>query len=244
MTYSLRVFVFLFITVCVSSTCGHALGTKPPIDILSAGWQFYDNPTTLDAPGTIFRIDSNKKKFTVHIYNLPIITGDEVYAERTESVKTKSGIFAKFIGLKNIPDIGFGTGSNKSIAFSIKDVKREVTTDQAVNNILKDLWSKIEYKTDNRYYIIRETKSATQIKFIVNNDILADFGGEKSFTKYISGRVDLKYEKKGDLILNQELPKRMRVLYLVDEILIQPSLSGKPPEATLVPVNDVLVWTD
>src|ERR1051325_9173709 len=86
-----------------------------PTGALPRGWQFYSNPTTLEAPGTIFRIDPNKQRYIVESLPVNISAGEEAVGKVEESITADTNVVARFLGLANIEA---GVGAQKTEHFT------------------------------------------------------------------------------------------------------------------------------
>jgi hypothetical protein len=75
------------------------------------------------------------------------------------------------------------------------------------------------------------------------NIIAHSMGGlDARHTELANARADLAYESKGQFLLSQKLPERMRVMFLAEEIVMDSSLAGEPPEFATIEVTKPIVW--
>ena len=69
-----------------------------PAALLEPGWQFYPRPTSLEPPGTVFRIDKEGRRFAVTEIPTAITTGSEAFGAQSVAIRTNARMLAKFIG--------------------------------------------------------------------------------------------------------------------------------------------------
>jgi hypothetical protein len=122
------------------------------------------------------------------------------------------------------------------------DVQREVTTDLAIAELLDEFRSKVEYRRDNRYFIIRESRSALAVRYSLSNEILNSLQGTAGLERLVKGDAGLSYEKRGSYKLDQKLPTRMRVMFLAEELVPAKGITGDRPRFETMPVTEPLVW--
>jgi len=214
----------------------------PPIVVLPPGWQFYSKPTTLEPPGTVFRIDSDKKRYIVDVLKIKTQKGEEVFGKLRRGIEANAGILVRFLGLK---DVGVSSGAKKSeqLVLELQDLVREVSTDVDLDKTLKPFLGRLDYKIDNRYFIIREATTVKEINFQLTQDQVNDLGGWASLKKVLSLRGKLFYSKQGRYVLQERFDKPMRVMFLPDEIkIVSSKLGGAGPELGRVRVENVLEW--
>ena len=72
--------------------------TTAPAALLEPGWQFYTRPTSLEPPGTVFRIDKEGRRFAVAEIPTEKTTGTEAFGTTSMAIRTNTQILPKFIG--------------------------------------------------------------------------------------------------------------------------------------------------
>lgn len=210
---------------------------------LPEGWQFYDKPTTLEPPGTVFRIDRDNKRYIVDHLKIGSRKGEEAFGRIQRSIVAKASIIASFLGLTNLSLSG-EAGKNEQVVFEMQNLMREYLTDMDIDPVIKPFLEELDYRVKNKYYIIRDATSANEIDFQLSNNQVFSLGGEASLNEAISVKGEIVSAKKGGLyILQQKFDKPMRIMFLPEEIKpISAGLGGKGPELGLVPVKGVLDW--
>jgi hypothetical protein len=231
--------VVVLLSVYVMSPKRH----EGPGTLLDPGWQFYSKPTTLEPPGTVFRIDSADRRFVVDVIATPITIGGELFPKSEQTIQTSASALSRFIGKDPKASLSQKGTRVDTLQFEMLEVQREMTTDADIARILKEFRSRVEYRPDNRYYLIREARSAKELHYTLSEDLVNRLGGSAAVSALASGSAGLSYQKHQRDVLSQVLPERMRVMFLADQIVPgSASLSGDLPEFTTAPVTRPLAW--
>lgn len=216
--------------------------TTAPAALLEPGWQFYTRPTSLEPPGTVFRIDKEGRRFAVAEIPTEKTTGTEAFGATSMAIRTNARMLAKFIGGR--ADVAAGQEGNRleTLEFEMFDVEKEVTTDVAILQLLTEFRSRVEYKPENRYFVIREARSALGVRYSLSEQLVNALHGAAGLSQLVKGDSGLSYEKKESYVLNQKLPTRMRVMFLAEEVVPTNALLGDKPQFETTPVTEPLVW--
>lgn len=217
---------------------------KRPDDMLPAGWQFFSRPTNLEPPGTVFRIDSDGRRFIVERLKPDIDRGPEPGAAKQQSIEARLGMLARLLGLKSA-SVGIGTGTARALQFEITDPVRESTSDAAMDQVLKPFIAAMEFRVNNRYYVIRESRSATAMKFVLSDEQLGQIGGKAAVTAVGASGLTLSAKQTGISDLTQAFPQRLSVMFLPEEITaVRAGLAAGESELGRVPVTTALNWVE
>ncbi len=215
---------------------------KRPINMLPRGWQFYSRPNNLETPGTIFRIDSKGVKYIVsrlapEIYNTP-----EPGTSKVEKTDTKVGILARLLGLE--PVSAKVSGSKvKTLEFEIVEPIRNSTYDIQIDKVLYPFLQTMEYKAKNKYYIIRESRSAIAMKFRLSDSLLGELGGAATITEVARADLKISAKQEGFNELCQDFPERLGVMFLPEEIApVRQGLAAGGTELGRLQVKSLLEW--
>ena len=100
------------------------------------GWQFYARPTSLEPPGTIFRIDNQGLRFLVTEIKPQITMGTEAFGTQSVAVRTNARILARFVGGRTEAMAGQQGERLETLEFEMFDVQKEATTDMAILELL------------------------------------------------------------------------------------------------------------
>ena len=215
---------------------------RKPADILEEGWQLYAKPTTLEPVGTLFRIDDKGHRFLVDQVDIKSQTGAEAAARVKQQVQTNIGFFARFLGVDSYG--GKISAKNvEALEFEIIEPQRHSTFDAAIDRALAPVLKALNYRADNRYYVVRETRSATAMLYRLTKTQPGDIGGEASLPVALSAGVSVSAGQGGFAEINQTFPERMRVMFLADQIApVKSGLAGDAPELGRLKLQTPLVW--
>lgn len=218
---------------------------KKPRAVLDPGWQFYSKPTTLEPPGSVFRIDRNGRRFLVDSLDATIDTGTEVVGKTEQIVEVSTNILAKLFGGYRGVEIDSKGHKTERFQFEMVDTERETITDKAIDDILPKFAKRVVYRKESRYFIIREARSATKLHYVLTEGLFNAVGGEASLRESMGGSGNLSIKKGKRYVLSQTFPERMRIMFLPEEIVMTgSSLSGGIPEFGTVAVEEELTWED
>ena len=211
--------------------------------ILEAGWQLYAKPTTLEPVGTIFRIDQDRRRFMVDELSVPIREGNEVAASVKEKIRVNVGFFARFLGLDGAGG-ELRAGDEEVLEFEIVDTVRQLATDVALDKALAPVLATLN-KAGNRYYIIRETRSATAMTYRLTREQLGKLEAKVPVNSAVNVGATLQAGSGGLHEIDQKFPERMRVMFLAEEIgPLRAGLAAAEPTLGRMPVRQVLIWSE
>jgi len=213
----------------------------PPL--LGAGWQFYSRPTELEPPGTVFRIDSGKRRFMVDTLEVATQKGEEAVGRRRESVDANMGIVARFFGLG--PKLEVDAEHTETFAFELKRASRQFVEDADLDAVLDPWLKQHELRPGSRYFVIRDTISGNEITFHLDRRQVDNFGGEGSLTEAAKLEGNLHTStSKSDYLLQQTFDMPMRIMFLPEEL--RPLTRGLAEETVIGrrPVTKQLYWEE
>ena len=219
-------------------------GERRPAEMLEPGWQFYSKPTTLDPPGTVFRIDVAGRRYIVANLEVKATTGREASGKSIKSGQASVGLVASLLGMDKV---GIGAKGRKveRLEFEITDPVKEETSDMAIDEVLDPFLERLDYRAENRYFIIREARMASAMKYFLSEQLVNDISGGMPAIESIKTRGEFKQVKKGQYELNQTFDEPMRIMFLPEEIVpISAGLAQATPELGLAPVNETLIWQE
>jgi hypothetical protein len=221
----------------------HRTWSQPPPPP-ERGWQFYRGPTEEEPPGTVFRIDEAGVRFPVKTLEVEARTAHESFPQRNRQLDSNLGLIARLLGVPAEVDVR--ASKTESFLIDLDDVTREYIEDVELDRVLAREWSEALVRPGNRYYVIRESLSATAVKIELQEEQVQALGG--------GGTIDEAAELKGSLHasrshgtykLNERYGKPRRVLFLPDKL----DLSGARDNTARItidrkPVDEVLDWTE
>lgn len=236
----------LLIGVCLvglalASHQAYAMGTKPAKDTIcpeDEGFQMFLTPRTFDAPGKIFRVNSDKTSFEVSALSVTTTGGEETLGSGIR--KVSAGFLANFISLPVKGNMNLS--KNVQMQYKVEGpALREITSDVDVFKKLNDEMKAIPWQPNNDYYVMRETIAAKNIQFSFDDDAIAALGGE-AVVKELGGSTikgEVKWESKAQYQLSEKYTAPHRICYKADRITIEVGgLGGASPAYILTPVKE------
>jgi len=215
-----------------------------PSGSLPPGWQFYSNPTTLEQPGTVFRIDPNGRKYAVDLLKVAIQSGEEAAGKVEESVNATTGMVARFIGLPNV-SASVGAQKTENFVYEITNPVREVIPDVEIDKVLPAFLAALDYRRGHRYFVIREARKASAICYKLTQKQIENMGGEVSIQLLSAKGNIFSSDNSGQYTLEQDFKTPMRIVFLPEEIQpVAQALANEKPRLGLVPVKRPLQWED
>jgi hypothetical protein len=216
---------------------------RQPERLLDEGWQFFSRPNNLEGPGTVFRIDNQGRRYIVDQLTLKVSRGAEPGTRYEGSIDTSLSILAKLIGL----DLGAKLAGRRArkLEFEVTDPVREVTTDADSQAVLDAFVRDFKLRERNRYFVIREARSAAAMLYRLTKEHMAELGGEGPVSAALSAGASLAVKASNVFEITQPLPERLRVMFLPEEVkVVGRSLGAAEPTLGLVRVREPLEWED
>ena len=217
---------------------------KRPDDFLPPGWQFYSRPTNLEPPGTVFRIDHEGRRFIVANLRPTIARGGEPGASKVERMETKAGFVARLLGLQPL-GAHAGGGTARAFRFQIVDPVRESTSDEEMDKVLGPWLESMAFRKQNRYFVIRESRSASAMTFLLSDEEVGAIGGKLAIVAAAEGGLTLAARSTETSEITQAFPERLGVMFLAEEIApVVAALAGGEAALGRVAVSAVLDWVE
>jgi len=214
-----------------------------PDRIMQVGWQFYHRPTTLEPVGTIFRIDSEDRRYIVDTLNIQGTRGAEAAGHIELQVEIGAGVLARLLGIG--PEADSKVKFAEKIVFELSKPVREYTSDKHLESVLDPFLLSLKYRADNRYFMIRECRWADAMTYRLSKERIIALGGEATINESLTVGAELKTVSERLYEIDCVFPEAMRVMFLPEEIKpISAGLGGDEPELGRVPVKEPLVWKD
>src|SRR5262245_48570016 len=215
-----------------------------PAGVLEEGWQLYARPTTLEPVGTLFRIDPTGKRFLVQQVAVETQEGPEAMPRLQQRVRVHVSFFARFLGLDRYGGKA-AAGAASTFEFEVFDPVRQLSTDVAMDQAMALVLPKLNYRADNRYFVIRDARSASGMTYRLTRGQLAEIGGNAKVSETIGMGGKLAGERDGLYDFPQPFKERMRVMFLADELKpVKAGLAGEAPVLGRVQVREPLDWVD
>lgn len=214
--------------------------TKPD-DVLEKGWQFYHRPTVLEPVGYIFRIAKDGTRYHVDTLTVESDRGAEAAGRIERQIDLGAGILARLLGIG--PHVDAGAQSAETLTFELADPERETTSDASLDRVIDPFLSKLKYRTDNRYFLIRDCRWASGMTYRLSKERVAKLGGEATINEALALQGHVKAVSERLYEIDCKFPEKMRVMFLPEEIgPTSAGLGGGEPKLGLMPVTEPLVW--
>lgn len=219
-------------------------GPNRPVDLLPRGWQLYSRPTNLEPIGTIFRIDQEGRRFIVNNLTPATRRADVSGHAEVEHIETTSDAIARLLGLPSLkPPVGVRAA--RPVRFHVVEPMRHTTTEAVLDDALTPYVAAMEFRKDSRYYVIRETRSAAAITFLLSLQELDEIGGEAAVAAAGDRRVTITAGRPGVFDLTYTLEEPKGVMFLAEEIApIVAGLAGDEAKLGRVAVEGAVDWVD
>lgn len=196
-------------------------GKVIPTDVLPPGWQFYQNLTTGDPPGTIYEITKEKHRQT---YSYPdsiekIHRSKEAQGRIKSKIQAKLGDFVNFLGLSI--NLNLNASHVQDLTLVMDDTEKETLVEKDVVELIDKSFKDMKPDSSSRYIIIREARSTKEINYMFTKNQVDSLGGKAEIEKAITGaNANLEFSKTADteFKLQRKFDQPMRVMFLAEEI--------------------------
>lgn len=216
---------------------------KQPDSGLERGWQFYARPNTLEPVGYVFRIDEHGVRFPVTQFPVETVEGVEAGVKVQQRIELKAGVLARFLELLDL-SADTSAGRARVLDFEIHEPIRVSSMDVAIEGALRDFLDGFTAKKGHRYYVIRQTRSATSMTYSLTSEFLAELGGEAEVSAGLKAGARLKVAGGDRYEIHQEFPERMLVTFQPERIERVSFGLAEGGAFGLTPVADTLDWRE
>jgi hypothetical protein len=176
--------------------------------------------------------------------NPHIDKGTEPGASKVERVEAKTGVLARLVGLEPMT-ANVSAGKARIVEFEITEPVRESTTDVQIDKVLKPFLARMQFRPDHRYYVIREARYATAMKYRLSDEQLGEIGGQARVSAVVEAGVILSAKSGGTYDLSHVFPERLGVMFLPEELAaVSAGLAAGESKLGRVPVRVPLDWVE
>lgn len=196
-----------------------------PLGSLPPGWQCLLVPSTFDAPGSIFSVDTGGHKFRI----ADLSSQPEVLVHRSPAafptiVEKRSLGSNIVIGLLDnaIPGVsakltGTATSTTNNVV-EYGDLTYEITYKSAADFAISWFNRNVKPEDGMRYFLVREAYVAGRINYSISDDVVTALGGQANFKSLIGANGNLiKTDYKTEYQLRQNLSPPLRTCILPSE---------------------------
>lgn len=186
---------------------------------------------TGDAPGRIYWVEPSGSVFEVTQVSIqPKKEGQFLYP-MSFSTNFTLGEVLKTIGIaaEDFP-MGVNAKIDRKTTFQTEssNVEREYLDDRDTDNAIREVLTGIKIRSDNKYYIIRETLRSNSLKFKVNKNWIAEIGVEADIKKLIQSKTNATWQEGSEISIDKTFDKPYRIWYKAEELEIKESLGMGP----------------
>ena len=206
--------------VLIDTGCSTSQWKTPPSP--GDGFVAFDSPRDFDAPGQVYRIDTQGNLWQVGTIGVVAKSGKE----RTRTMESKANwslsTVLKTIGASatQLPaNARAEVSRSREVTIEGTDVTREwiEDTQQPAQKVAK-LLSDTEYRSGNKYFLIRETQAVQALTFHGSRKWLANAGVEAEIQKEISGKAEFKIDNNDSYSIVAKFDHPMRVWYKAEKV--------------------------
>lgn len=197
-------------------------------------FEAFPSARDFDPPGQLFRKDSDGVTWQVGTLEVPIKKGyEETYNITVKTSWNLKGLFETIgVPAEKIPT---EVKSELSRVFNVElgsvSGLREYIDDASIQNALAEFFKTTPYKTDNEYYLIRETISTKELNFKSQKDWLANFDAKSEIENVIAVNSETDFISGKSIFLNKKFDKYMRVWFKAEKLIPKKVLGIGPSTA-------------
>jgi len=208
-----------------------ACKTVPPVGVVAEeGFEAFATPRSFDGAGTIYRIDSEGKRYLVGNLDVKVPDGaDEVIPSYTTKKEISVTQLLESIGAKAelIPaslNSNFNIKSNASIEGT--NGYRVQLSDTLVDGALLKWRSSVTPVEGSKYYLIRETIQTPSLKYKVEKNWLMSAVVDIKYLQVAGYKGEPKITTANTLELDAKFTKPMNVWYKAQLVTFKPGLGA------------------
>lgn len=143
---------------------------------LGPGWNCLATPSAFDGPGVIFRVTPEGIKFTVTDLSprAGLQRASWVAPTATQMVTVGADVIAQLISVPVSANLS--AKESYTVRESFGSAEQVNTTDDGVEGVLNEFYSRPSLDPAQRYYLVRRAITARSVKYDFDKDISASFG--------------------------------------------------------------------
>jgi hypothetical protein len=207
-------------------------------------FQMFPSARTFDPPGSIFRINHDGIRYDVADISSEVATtgGFEDIPDQTGRRRVDGNFLG---GLLNDRASGSVSASGSYIvSLKVSGAVRESTSDLNLDRALALALKEVSLRTDNRYFIIRETIAVRQVDYELATADLESVAAKVGVTPASNSKVALKQLDSGSSALIGRYETPYRLFYKVEQIQFNSNGLNGDLKLSREPVRKVLDWRD
>jgi len=164
------------------------------------------------------------------------------------SVKTKAALsLSTVLETIGIPASTFPASAkvefDKAREFSLASLtgRRVYLEDDQVRGPLAKYLSSVPRRSDNKYYLVRETVRTTNLTYNARKSWVTGAGVEAQFKGSVSAKAGLRWEAGEEFAIDTRFTKPLDVWYVADELELKPALGAGPGQVSVERQKNVTI---
>jgi hypothetical protein len=177
----------------------------------------------------VFRLDSSDVRFDVADLSrkLPRHVADVALPDFTSNRTVNAEAFVRFLTPKAI-DLKANVSGN--VSFRVRGARKESTEDAEIDRVVRQAFPAGYSRRPGRYFIIRETISATAVDYELSDEMLAGVTAGAQFVVALRAKANLQITSEGGRKLHQTFRTPHRIFYKIEELRFpSPYANAAPP---------------
>jgi hypothetical protein len=215
-------------------------GSQPPE--LYPEFQMFPSARTFDPPGSIFRVNRDGVRFDVADISSEIKSakGEEDIPDQTGRRRVEGNVIANL--LKGNTSSALSAAGTYDVSLKLSGVVRETTSDLNLDKALSLALKQVALRSDNRYYVIRETIAVREVDFELSTTDLKSVSAKIGTKPAGDDKVDIRQQGSTSTTLVGHYDRPYRLFYKVEEVQFTSSGLSGDLEISRQPVTARLDW--
>lgn len=227
----------LAIGVCCAAIYG--CGTHPvvPQGPKFENFQVFASPRSFDPPGRIYRVQPDGQVFGVITLSITPQSGEESIPKIETKANSSLEELLETVGVvaEEVPaSISAEIKRKREVTFEGLDAKREFLDDADLDNVLPKALAGIKIRSDNKYYVIRETISSKEINYKMDKSWILNAGFDARFKDIVKNKTNLDWDSGENFSMNKKFNQPLRIWYKAELLEIEPPLGIGPGQLPTV----------
>lgn len=226
--------------------CSTAPAPKSIIEapVFEAGFQIFPSPRTFDAPGTIFRVDSDQVRHPVADLSgmLAIVPHEEAVPRLSVQGAFNVSAFLSWLGGEK----RLGQYQRvDSVTVAVIGAKREQAFEANLDKVLDSARHIIDWRRPGKVYLITETVLADSVQIRLSTSTGIVVGDSLKTDSATAHGISVQWRPQRAAEISVRFPKPYRVFYKVEQVVRPEGFEQYPGRALAhLPVRQPLYWRE
>jgi hypothetical protein len=215
-------------------------GSQPPE--LYPEFQMFPSARTFDPPGSIFRVNRDGVRFDVADISGEITpaTGSEDIPDQTGRRRVEGNVIGNL--LKGDASGAVSAAGTYDVGLKLSGAVREKTSDLNLDKALSLVLKQVALRSDNRYYVIRETIAVREVDYELSTTDLESVAAKVGTKPVGDGKIDIRQKGSASTTLVGHYETPYRLFYKVEEVQFASSGLNGDLKLSRHPVTGTLDW--